>query len=61
VPQSETRAGRRSISALGSAALLDAESRFNRLRGYRQIPHIVKEIELAILKVETPAILAGVA
>ncbi len=43
------------------SALLYAESRFNRVRGYRQIPHIVKEIELAILKVETPAIRAGVA
>jgi putative transposase len=43
------------------SALLYAESRFNRIRGYRQIPHVAKEIELAILKVETPAIRAGVA
>lgn len=43
------------------SALLFAESRFNRVRGYRQIPIVVKELELAILKVAAPAVRAGVA
>jgi transposase-like protein len=43
------------------SGLLFAESRFNRIRGYRQIPFLVKEIELAILKVAAPPIRAGVA
>ena len=54
------RGGDQYLRWVGSA-LLFAESRFNRIRGYRQIPHVIKEIELAILKVATPAIRAGVA
>lgn len=44
-----------------SSALLHAETRFYRIRGYREIPFLVKEVELAILKVAAPAIRAGVA
>lgn len=43
------------------SGLLFAESRFNRVRGYRQIPFVVKELELAMLKVAAPAVRAGVA
>jgi hypothetical protein len=41
--------------------LLHAESRFYRIRGYRQIPIVVKEIELAVLKVAVPRSALGVA
>lgn len=44
-----------------SSALLYAESRFNRVQGYREIPFLVKETELAILKTSVPVIRAGVA
>ena len=45
---------------VGSGQLF-AESRFNRIRGYRQIPFLVKELELTILKVAARAIRADVA
>ncbi len=41
-----------------ASGLLHAEKRFNRVRGYRQIPILMKEVELAILKVAVPAIRA---
>ena len=44
-----------------ASALLHAESRFYRIRGYRQIPIVVKEIELAVLKVAVPRSALGVA
>jgi putative transposase len=54
------RGGDQYLRWVGSA-LLFAESRYNRVRGYRQIPIVVKELELALLKVAAPAIRAGVA
>ena len=44
-----------------ASGLIHAETRFNRVRGYRQIPLVIKEIELAILKVAVPVVRAGVA
>jgi putative transposase len=37
-----------------ASALLYAESRWNRVRGYRQIPVLLKELEVAILRNITP-------
>ena len=37
-----------------ASALLYAESRWNRLRGHRQIPLFIKEMEVAVVRTITP-------
>lgn len=54
------RGGDQYLRWVGSA-LLFAESRFNRVHGYKQIPVLVKEIELMTLKKVIPAGKAAVA
>jgi hypothetical protein len=34
-----------------ASALLWAESRWNRIRGYRELPILVKELELAVVRI----------
>ena len=44
-----------------ASAMLYAESRWNRVRGYRQIPILLKELEVAIARKHVPQLQAGAA